>query len=140
MSIKKLYKITKITQLSNPVENMMGIAQIFRLFSNSKRVRLLQGTNQLHLRRKKNHTNLPLFCFSIDWTRIFTVDNLKMKFHVLSPFVVSKKARNYHQNYHIVIFLASSSSYGVNILLQVLHIHNWDRDRDRDMWDHFCYL
>ena len=32
MNIKKLYKITKITPLSNPVANKMGIARIFRLF------------------------------------------------------------------------------------------------------------
>ena len=56
MSIKKLYKITKITQLSNPVENMMGIAQIFRLFSNSKRVHLLQGNQSVaYPEKKKSH-------------------------------------------------------------------------------------
>ena len=33
MSIKKLYKIIKITQLSNPVANeKIGIALFFRLF------------------------------------------------------------------------------------------------------------
>ena len=33
MSIKKLYKITKITPLSNPVTKKMGIAQICRLLA-----------------------------------------------------------------------------------------------------------
>ena len=52
-SIKKLYKITKITALLNPVANNMGIARIFRLFlATAREFASWKESNQLHLRKK----------------------------------------------------------------------------------------
>ena len=85
MNIKKLYKITKITPLSNPVANKIGIARIFRLFQQqeesspparkaisclseekTKKYGRIKNTQlqqiQIKTQRKRfTQTNLPLF-------------------------------------------------------------------------------
>ena len=54
MSIKKLQKITKITPLSNPVANKIkGLLGFSGFFSNSKRVRFLQGKQSVASPKKK---------------------------------------------------------------------------------------
>ena len=54
MSIKKLYKITKITPLSNPVANKIkGLLGFSAFFSNSKRVCLLQGKQSVASPKKR---------------------------------------------------------------------------------------